>query len=96
MSSTGCNVDDHLSELNKLCTFDSKIYFKLFNIYRICYSDQVNMLFPNNLYQLDKNVIIVIDSSAVDRMFESLSDQFKNYKISICCFSNKHTKTGWF
>ena len=29
-------------------------------------------------------------SSAVDRGFESPSGQTKDYKISICCFSDKH------
>jgi len=29
-------------------------------------------------------------SSAVDRLFERRSDQTKNYKIGICCFSAKH------
>jgi hypothetical protein len=29
-------------------------------------------------------------SSAVDRGFEPLSGQAKDYKIGICCFSAKH------
>ena len=33
----------------------------------------------------------VLASSAVDRGFEPQSDQTKNYKIGICCFSAKHT-----
>ena len=32
----------------------------------------------------------VLASSAVDHGFEPRSDQTKDYKISICCFSNKH------
>ena len=34
---------------------------------------------------------IELASSAVDRGFESRSDQTKDYKIGICCFSTKHT-----
>jgi hypothetical protein len=33
---------------------------------------------------------IVLVSSAVDRGFEPRSDQTKDYKIGICCFSAKH------
>ena len=35
-------------------------------------------------------MISVLDSSAVDRGFESQSGQTKDYKISIWCFSAKH------
>ena len=35
-------------------------------------------------------MVSVLASSAVDRGFESLSDQTKDYKIGICCFSAKH------
>ena len=40
-------------------------------------------------------------SSAVDRGIEPRSDQIKDNKISICCFSSKHSalavrpQTGW-
>jgi len=34
--------------------------------------------------------VIVIASRAVDCEFESRSWQTKQYKISICCFSDKH------
>jgi len=41
----------------------------------------------------------VLALSAVDRGFEPRSDQTKDYKISICCFSEKHSgeraNTGW-
>jgi len=36
-------------------------------------------------------MVSVLASSAVDRMFESRSDQTKDYDISICCFSAKQT-----
>jgi hypothetical protein len=32
----------------------------------------------------------MLASSAVDRGFEPLSGQIKDYKICICCFSAKH------
>ena len=35
-------------------------------------------------------MVSVLASSAVDRGFEPRSDQTKDYKISICCFSAKH------
>ena len=35
-------------------------------------------------------MVSVIDSSAVYRGFEPRSDQTKDYKIGICCFSTKH------
>ena len=35
-------------------------------------------------------VVIVFTSSAIDREFEPWSDQTKDYKIGICCFSAKH------
>ena len=36
-------------------------------------------------------MVSVLASSAVDRGFEPRSDQTKDYKIGICCFSAKHT-----
>jgi hypothetical protein len=36
-------------------------------------------------------IVSVLVSSAVDRGFEPRSDQTKDYKIGICCFSAKHT-----
>jgi hypothetical protein len=36
-------------------------------------------------------MVSVLASNAVDRGFESLSSQTKDYKIGICCFSAKHT-----
>ena len=33
----------------------------------------------------------MIASNAIDRAFESKSDQTKDYIIGIWCFSNKHT-----
>jgi hypothetical protein len=38
----------------------------------------------------DSSEILVLASSAVDRGFEPRSDQTKDYKIGICCFSAKH------
>ena len=35
--------------------------------------------------------VSMLASSAVDRVFEPLSDQTKYYKKFICCFSAKHT-----
>jgi hypothetical protein len=35
-------------------------------------------------------MVSVLASSAVDRGLESRSGQTKNYKIGICCFSDKH------
>ena len=35
-------------------------------------------------------MVSVLASSAVDRGFEPLSGQTKDYKIGICCFSPKH------
>ena len=35
-------------------------------------------------------MVSVLASSAVDRGFEPLSGQTKDYKIGICCFSAKH------
>ena len=36
-------------------------------------------------------MVSVLASSAVDRGFESRSGHTKDYKMSICCFSAKHT-----
>ena len=36
-------------------------------------------------------MVSVLVSSAVDHGFEPRSDQTKDYKIGICCFSAKHT-----
>ena len=35
-------------------------------------------------------MVSVLASSAVNRRFEPRSDQTKDYKIGICCFSAKH------
>jgi len=35
-------------------------------------------------------VSLLLASSAIDRAFESRSDQTKDYKNGICCFSDKH------
>ena len=45
-------------------------------------------------------MVIVLASSAVDRGFVLRSDQTKDYKIGICCFSAKHAalrskSKGW-
>ena len=34
----------------------------------------------------------VLASSVIDRGFDPLSGQTKDYKISICCFSAKHAR----
>ena len=36
-------------------------------------------------------MVSVFTSSVVDRVFELRSDQTKDYKIGMCCFSTKHT-----
>jgi hypothetical protein len=41
-------------------------------------------------------IISVLASNRVDCGFEPWSGQTKDYKISICCFSAKHTALGWF
>ena len=48
-------------------------------------------------------MVSVLASSAEARGFEPRSDQTKDFKIGMCCFSAKHaaykakrTKTGWF
>ena len=35
-------------------------------------------------------MVSVLASSAVDRRFDPRSDQTKDYKICMCCFSAKH------
>ena len=46
-------------------------------------------------------MVSMLASRAVDRGFEPRSDQTKDYKIGICCFSVKHAlsrgkiKSGW-
>jgi hypothetical protein len=35
-------------------------------------------------------MVSVLALSVVDRVFESLSDQTKDYEIGICCFSAKN------
>ncbi len=40
---------------------------------------------------IDGVMVSVLASSAVDRGFEPRSGQTKDYKISICCFSVKHS-----
>jgi hypothetical protein len=46
-------------------------------------------------------MLSMLISSAVDSMFEPLSGQTKDYKISICCFSSKYpalkeNETNWW
>ena len=36
-------------------------------------------------------MVSILASGVVDRGFETQSDQTKDYKIGICCFSAKHT-----
>jgi hypothetical protein len=38
-------------------------------------------------------MVSVLASSALDRGFEPLSGQTKDYKIIICCFSAKHASS---
>jgi hypothetical protein len=35
-------------------------------------------------------MVSILASSAVDRVLEPQSDQTKDYKIGVCCFSAKH------
>jgi hypothetical protein len=35
-------------------------------------------------------LVSVLDSSAVDRVFEPRLGQTKDYEIGICCFTDKH------
>ena len=37
-------------------------------------------------------MVSVLTSSRVDRVFQSLSGQTKDYKIGICCFSAKYAE----
>jgi hypothetical protein len=39
-------------------------------------------------------MVSMLASSVVDRGFEPWSDQTKDYKIGICCFSTKHAAYG--
>ena len=46
----------------------------------------------SSIHETTSEVMVsVLASSAVDRVFEPLSDQTKYYRICICCFSAKHT-----
>ena len=38
---------------------------------------------------IDGVMVSVLATSAVDRVFEPRSDQTKDYKIGVCCFSTK-------
>ena len=62
-----------------------------FIIITICFIDHSNNL---QMYIKDDRIggamVSVLASSAVDRGFEPLSSQTKDYKISICSFSAKH------
>jgi len=42
-------------------------------------------------YSIDDVIVNMLSSSVVDRGFEPLSGQAKDYKIGICCFYAKHT-----
>jgi hypothetical protein len=48
----------------------------------------VSNLFKSN--RIGGVMVSVFASSAVDRGFEAWSGQTKDYKIGICCFSDKH------
>ena len=43
------------------------------------------------MYCIGGVIVSVFASSAVDLGFEPRSDQTKDYKIGICCFSAKHS-----
>jgi hypothetical protein len=49
------------------------------------------MTHKSNVNRIGGVMVSMLASSAVDREFESRSDQTKDYKIGICCFSAKHT-----
>jgi hypothetical protein len=40
-------------------------------------------------------MVSVLASSAVDREFETGSDQTKDFEIGICCFSAKYAALDW-
>ena len=44
-----------------------------------------------NIYRIGGVMVRVLASNAVGRGFEPRSDQSKDYKIGMCCFSAKHT-----
>jgi hypothetical protein len=46
--------------------------------------------FPVMLNRINGVMVTVLDSSAVDRVFESRTSQTKDYRIGICCFSSKN------
>ena len=61
-------------------------------------------LYPNHHENHTHDLMVnVLAPSTVDRRFKPWSDQTKDYKIGICCFSAKHAafnlgeraKTGW-
>ena len=65
-------------------TLNIKCVFKI-----NCFMCEAFPIHPNRIGGI---IIRVLASSAVDRGFENLSGQTKDYKISICCFSAKHAE----
>ena len=54
-------------------------------------SDSVTLHKTGYIHCIDEVIVCMLSSSAVDRGFEFRSGQIKDYKISMCCFSAKHT-----
>ena len=48
-------------------------------------------IYSSSLDRIDGVMVSILDSSAVDREFENQSDQIKDFKIGICCFSTSVT-----
>ena len=46
--------------------------------------------FSNQSHRIGGVMVSVLTSSAVDRRFKPWSGQINDYKIGVCCFSDKH------
>ena len=57
------------------------------------YNCSTDWSFPLTTFvnRIDGVMVSVLNSSAIDHVFEPWSGQTKDYKIGICCFSAKHT-----
>ena len=54
------------------------------------YTQFLFLIGQNLLKCIDGVMVGMLNSSVIDRGFESRSGQTKDYKIGICCFSAKH------
>ena len=76
-------------------------YFKIFIKKKSILTVILQMLKLGNTIcltnRIDSVMVSVLDSSAVDRGFEPLSGQTKDFKIGICFLPTKHAalRTGW-